>query len=416
MYRRDVIITTEKNRYCAMKKNKIIVIGGGYAGLRAIEKLAKNPQNEITLFDKQSYHFMQTDVYDLIANEDDFAQVSVDLFTFCLGFDGNVAFIKEEVMQTDFEHKKVITNTQRYHYDQLIIAVGARTKYVESVKGLRTHAHGIKVLHRAMHFKQKFEMALYKKVQLSGTSCHPMNIVVAGGGLSGVEIAAQMASFANEFYKKNNFMCRKLNIILVNSGKQILQGLDATLVEKSDKKLQKLGVRICCNAKVTEITEEKVCLSTGETLPIDFMIFAGGNEPNALVHELSLEKNEKGYIVTNEYLQVPKYPEVFAIGDCTTIYNEGKVVAATADVAEQMAEHCAKNIQNLLDNKTLLPHKIKSRGILIALGRRYAVGRIFGIYIGGYFAFVMKKIVEKLYATMLDRRSHLGCRKIFEQK
>ena len=397
------------------QKNKIIVIGGGYAGLRAIEKLAKNPQNEITLFDKQSYHFMQTDVYDLIANENDFAEVSVDLFTFCLGFEGNVAFVKEEVMQVDFEHKKVITNTQRYHYDKLIIAVGARTKYVENVKGLRTHAHGIKVLHRAIYFKQKFEMALYKKVQLSGTSCHPMNIVVAGGGLSGVEIAAQMASFAKEFYKKNNFMCRRLNIVLVNSGGHILRGLDQKLVQKSDKRLRDLGVRICHNTKVAEITKERVTLSSGETLPIDFMVFAGGIEPNALVQELAIEKNQKGYILTNEFLQVPQYPDVFAIGDCTTIYNAQEVVAPTADVAEQMAEHCAKNIQNLLQKKTLLPHKIKSRGILIALGRGYAVGRIFGFYIGGYFAFVMKKIVEKLYAKMLDRRSHLGCRKIFEQ-
>lgn len=396
-----------------MKKNKILVVGGGYAGLRAIEKLAKNPHNEITLFDKHSYHFMQTDVYDLIANEEDFAQVSVDLFTFCLGFNDNVSFIKEEVTQVHFSQKKVITQTQRYAYDYLIIAVGARTKFVESVKGLRTHAHGIKVLHRAMYFKQKFEMALYKKVQLSGTTCHPMNIVVAGGGLSGVEIAAQMASFAKEFYHKNNFMCRQLNIVLVNSSERILKGLDTLLVQKSEKKLEKLGVKIRNSTKVTQITEDSVTLSSGEELPIDFMVFAGGIEPNALVQELGIQKNEHGYIVTNEYLQTPEHPDVFAIGDCTTIYNNEKVVAPTADVAEQMAEHCAKNIENILHNRELQAHSIKSRGLLIALGRRYAVGNVFGFYIGGYFAFIMKKFIEKMYFRSLDKRSNLGCKKIF---
>ncbi len=393
---------------------KIIVIGGGYAGLRAVEKLAKNPQNEITLFDKNSYHFMQTEVYDLIANEEDFAQVSVDLFTFCLGFKGNVVFAKQEVCSVDFTNKKVISSTQRHNYDCLVIAVGARTKFVADVVGLRTHAHGIKVLHRAMQFKQKFEMALFKRVEQSGTTCSAINIVVAGGGLSGVEIAAQMASFAKCFYKKNNFICRKLNIILINSGEKILQGLDEKLVAKSDKRLHKLGVSIRHNCRVTEISEQSVTLSCEEVLPMDFMIFAGGIEPNALVCQLQLEKNEKGYIVTNSHLQVQNHEEVFAIGDCTTIYNKGSVVAPTADTAEQTAEVCAQNINNLTQKKPLIAHAIKSRGVLIALGRNYAVAKIYGIYFSGYFAFVMKKIVERVYAKKLDMHSHKGCKKIFK--
>lgn len=393
--------------------HKIIVIGGGYAGLRTVEKLSKNPRNEITLFDKNSYHFMQTEVYDLIANEEDFAQVSLDLFTFCLGFEGNVVFAKQEVFSVDFKNKKVITSTQRYGYDYLVIAVGARTKFVTDVVGLRTHAHGIKVLHRAMHFKQKFEMALFKRVEQSGTTCSPINIVVAGGGLSGVEIAAQMASFAKSFYKKNNFICRKLNIILINSGEKILQGLDEKLVAQSDKRLQDLEITIHHNSKVKEISEQSVTLSSAEVLPMDFMIFAGGIEPNALVHNLQLSKNEKGYIITNPYLQSQEYEEVFAIGDCTTIYNKNRVVAPTADTAEQTAEVCAKNINNLMQKKPLVAHKVKSRGVLIALGRNFAVAKIHGFYCSGYLAFIMKKIVEKVYAKRLDLRSHKGCRKIF---
>ena len=395
------------------KKNKIVVIGGGYAGLRAIQKLAKNPNNEITLFDKESYHFLQTDVYDFIANEDDFAQVSVDLFTFCLGFNENVSFIKEEVLNIHFEHNRVVTNSQRYSYDYLIIAVGARTKFVSNVKGLTTHAHGIKVLHRAMYFKQKFEMALYTKVQQSGTSCHPLNIVVTGGGLSGVEIAAQMASFAKEFYKKNNFICRALNIVLINSAEKILPGVDARLVEKSEKQLQKLGVKIYNKTKVVAINEDSVHLNSNKVLPIDFMIFAGGIEPNALVATLDIAKDSKGNIQTNDYLQLKEYENVFAIGDCTSVTYRGENVAPTADVAEQMGELCAKNLSRLIQNEQPIKHDIHSRGILIALGRRYAVGKIFGIYFGGYFAYIVKKFVERYYFYALDKRSHRGCKKLF---
>ncbi len=146
---------------------------------------------------------------------------------------------------------------------------------------------------------------------------------------------------------------------------------------------------------------------------MDFMIFTGGIEPNELVCNLLLEKNRAGYIVSNAHLQVQGYDNVFAIGDCTTIYNEGKIVAPTADTAEQMADICSKNIKNLIESKPLIEHKIKSRGILIALGRRYAVAKIFGIYISGYFAYIMKKGVEKIYEKRLDIRSRRGCKKIF---
>ncbi len=396
-----------------MKKNKIIVIGGGYGGLRVIEKLSKNPQNEITLFDKNPYHFMQTDVYDLIANEEDFAQVTVDLFTFSSGFDNNVTFLKQEVKNIDFKNKKVITPMQRYSYDYLVIAVGSITKFVSNVVGLREHAHGIKALHRAMFFKQKFEMSLFHRVQASGASCTPLNIVVAGAGLSGVEVAAQMASFSRDFYKKNNFICRKLNIVLINSSKSVLGGFDAKLSEKTDERLRELGVVIKNERKVVEVTNNSVTLSCGETLDMDFMIYTGGIEPNGLIYDLMLKKNEKGYLVTNEYLQAQNYSEVFAIGDCTTIYNNAKAVPSTADTAEQMAELCAKNINNLIAQKPLIKHTIDSRGVLIALGRNYAAAKIFGVYINGYIAYIMKKIIEKVYAKNLEMRSKKGCHKIF---
>ena len=393
--------------------NKIIIIGAGYAGLVALEKLAKNPNNNILLLDKNSYHFLQTDVYDLIANEYDFAQVSVDMFSFCTAFQGNVSFQKELVTNVDFKNKKVITQKQRIHYDYLVIAVGSRTKFVDSVKGLKEYAYGVKALHRAMYFKQKFELSLFQKVQESGTLCTPINIVVAGGGLSGVEIAAQMASYANDFYKNNYFICNKLNIMIINSPAHILHGMDEKLIKASEKRLKELHVKIITNRKVVEVTASSVTLSQGEVFPTDFMIYAGGIEPNALVYTLDLEKNAKGYIKTEETLQTTQYKEVFAIGDCTTLFEKGKPLAPTADIAEQMGALCAKNITALIEKKNLQKHTIKSRGTLIALGRNYSVAKLFNFHFNGFFAYLAKKIVEKVYFKKLDTISKKGYLKIF---
>ena len=396
-------------------KKKVIIIGGGYAGLRVINKLASSKDIEILLLDKNPYHYMQTDVYELIANEKDFAGVSIDFFTFCMGFD-NTTFLKQEVKNIDFKKKKVITNLDRFYYDYLVIAVGSRTKFATNVEGLREHAYGVKALHRAMYFKQKFEMSLFKKVDESGTICTPLSIVIAGAGLSGVEIAAQMASFAKEFYKSNHFICRKLNIILINAAEHILYGMDEILVDKSTKRLLDLEVVIKNKQKVISLTKDSVTLSSGEKLFMDFMIFAGGIEPNGLVYSLSLKKNERGYIEIRDTLQTEEYDNVYALGDCVTLKSKnGNILAPTADTAEQMGNLCADNIKNDMASKTLKNHSISSRGILIALGRRYATAKVFGIHINGYPAYIMKKIIEKIYAKNLTMRSYLGCKKIFHE-
>lgn len=398
-----------------MKKNKIIIIGGGYAGIRALEKLSKDKSNEIILFDERPYHYMQTEVYGFIANENDFSKITVDLSTLTAGFDAHVSFYKQKVTAIDFDAKKVITQEQSYEYDYVIVAVGSRTKFFDSIVGLKKYAHGIKALYRALYFKQKFELSLLNKIEEEGTHCNALNIIIAGAGLSGVEIAAQMASFSREFYKENNFLCKKLNIVLIDAYERILPGIDDFLAEASIERLKELEVIIKDGCKVIEVTQESVHLSTGEILPVDFMIFTGGIEPKELVYNLDVPKDKRGHIAINEYMQIEGHESAYALGDCAGLYTEGVLVAPTADVAEQMAELCAKNIINSTHNRALMKQKIASRGILIALGRRYAVGKLFGFYVNGYLGYLMKKMVERVYSKRLFFRSGRGSKKIFSK-
>ena len=224
-----------------------------------------------------------------------------------------------------------------------------------------------------------------------------------------------MASFSNEFYKENHFLCRKLNIVIINSSDNILKGVDNHLVKKSTKRLAKLGVKIKNNTRVIEVQEDKVILTNDEVLLTDFMIFTGGIEPNQLIYDLELEKNEKNFLVVNEYLQCSGHKSVFAIGDCTTLWDKQNTpIASTADVAEQMGQLCAQNITSLMHNTELKKHTISSRGILIAIGKKYTVGKLFGFYIKGYFAYLIKKTVEFVYEKRLNYRANRGALKIFK--
>lgn len=393
-------------------KNKIVIIGGGYGGLRVVERLSANPQNEIVLIDKNPYHFLQTDLYDLIANEEDFAQVTIDLFTFCAGFDNCVSFYNEEVSNIDFKNKKIITKNKRHSYDYLVIATGSKTKFPPSVDGLNEYAYGTKSLTRAIEFKQKFELSLLHKINEHGAHCTPLSIIIAGAGLSGVEIATQMASYSKNFYSRNHFLCRKLNIVLVSAGESILTGMDSKLIKKSQKRLQELGVAIELNSKVAQVCKNSALLSNGKEIMMDFMIFTGGIEPSALCSSLSLDKDENSFIKINQFMQTTTYEDVFAIGDCATFTTSQKL-PQTADIAEQMGELCAHNIQSLIDKKQLKPAAIGSRGILIALGTNYAVAKLSIFYFSGIVAYVLKKIVEKIYLKKLSYRASKGCKKIF---
>lgn len=202
-----------------MKTNRIYIIGAGYAGIKALTELAKLENVELCLLDKNSYHYLQTDVYDYIAGRVNLADVSVDLYTLCHSFNKNITFLQENVLRIDFDKNKIITDHSRYIYDYLILCSGSQTMLLDSIEGLKDNFHGIKSLGNTLAFKQKFEQNIFNKIQSEGKCSRDStyNIVIAGAGLSGVEIAAEMADYAKEFYKDAGYLCSNVDITLVNS-------------------------------------------------------------------------------------------------------------------------------------------------------------------------------------------------------
>ena len=137
---------------------RVVIIGGGYAGIYALGELVRNKNIKITLIDKHTYHNLQPEVYDLIANNSTFADVTIDLTTLCKGFDhDHLDFKNLKVRKIDQQAKKIYTEEQEIvEFDYLILAAGTRTFFPSSIPGLN-NADDIKKLHRAITFKQSFE-------------------------------------------------------------------------------------------------------------------------------------------------------------------------------------------------------------------------------------------------------------------
>lgn len=402
-----------------MDKKKLFIIGAGYAGIRSLTNLSKSDDLDIYLIDKNSYHYLQTDVYDYLTSQIGLSDIAIDLYTYCASFTSNVTFLHEEVLRFDLQNKKIVTTTDRYRYDYLIIASGAQTLLPGSIEGLRENFHGIKSLENALLFKQKFEYFIYKKIENEG-KCSlggNFNIVIAGSGLSGVEIASEMTNYSREFYKDTGYLCSGISITLINSHEKLLASNSAFMQDEAEKRLNALGVNIIKNARVTKVMEDCVILNDSKKVDMNFLIWTAGIISSDLVLNMDVAKNKKGQLEVDEYFRLKDYKDVFAIGDNAYMFDPitKKPLPPTAQVAELSADYVSQNILKEISGKELHTKTLKLKGFFASLGGKFGCGEIMNfITLSGRTAYFFKKLIEKSYRYPLQKRCKEGLKKIKE--
>ncbi len=397
-----------------MQPIHVAIIGGGYGGIRAMEHLSKSTHIHVTLIDQNAYHYMQAEVYDFIANKVDMSHIMIDLPSLTKSF-GLVRFVCEEVLTIEPDTKEIVTPTQKISYDYLIIATGSRTYFPAFIPGLREYTHGVKSIPSALDFKQQFERALLDRIeaQKQGCDAKPFNIVIGGAGLSGVEIAAEMAAYANRFYQNGNFGCRGVDVYLIDAYETILFGMDPFLIESSHERLLKLGVHVWHNNRISEVRERSILLDNGKLLDFEFMIFTGGVCASTLTEKLGFNINAKGHLNVLNDLSIENYSNIFAIGDVANLTDEkGKPLPPTAQLAERSAEHVVRNIALSQKGQPYKNFSFTNQGVMIALGGEYGAGLLpGGIKVKGYLAYLIKKAIFWMYTAPLRRRSAIGKRR-----
>lgn len=390
---------------------RVLVIGGGYGGLRAIETLSKYDDISITLIDQNPYHYLQTEAYGYIAGQFDMHEVAIDLKNWCEGFKGRVAFINEEATSINFEEKSVDLNESALSYDYLIIAIGAKTHFFSFIEGLRENSYGVKNLQRAHNFRIEFENLIYQKLQNEeGSNEDELNIAVGGAGLSGVEVAAEMAYVLDSYSKTIGDTAKEIHIYLIDASETILPGMGQYSIENTKKRLEELGVKILTGAFINTVDGTHIHFKNGEKLPYSFMIFTGGIKAAGLNDTIKSEKNSINQLITTPGLNVQGKKDVFAIGDCVEIKDaEGNVLPPTAQIAEKSAEYVAKTIRQSIDGVQSQAFDADVQGIFIALGGKYAVGEMFKfIKVKGYVAYLLKKAITHAYYLGLRLRINTG--------
>ncbi|WP_456322347.1 NAD(P)/FAD-dependent oxidoreductase [Hydrogenimonas sp.] len=390
----------------------VVIVGGSYGGLRALKELSKHPHIRITLIDRHPYHFLQTEGYDLIAGKVPFYETIIGLRSLCAGLGDRISFKHAVAKSLDPDKNELICEDgEKIPYDYLVVAAGAVTRFLPSVEGLRSCSRGVKSLTGAFRLKQFFEEELYQRLESAENAKAHYSILVVGGGLSGVEIAAEMQAYFNRYYRSNALSCGKLKIHLVSGS--LLKGLPGQVVEKSHRRLEKLGVLIHLGAHLKRVEHDRAWLEDGRDIPFDFMVFAGGIMAAPFVQELPFEKNGLGQIVVDDYLRAKDSENIFVIGDAADLRDRsGRTVPPTAQSAEQSGTQAGQNIIREFKGVQMRKADIRLRGLAIALGGHYAIIDTGYFHIYGVPAWLGKKVIEKSYKWPLRQIARKGAAKI----
>src|SRR5438876_1610676 len=319
-----------------------------------------------------------------------------------------------DVNQVDLRNKRVLISRgyrkplQKLDYDHLVIALGSTTNFYD-LPGLAELAVPMKSLRDAIQLRGQ----ILRYLEEANSEADPaerrslLTFVVAGGGFAGVETVAALNDFVREALPFYPNLCEDmLRVMLIHSGPTILPELGESLGRYAETVLARRGVEIRLKTRVKSVTESEVFLADGVSIPSRTLVWTAGTVPSPIISSLPCAK-ERGRIVVNQFLGVPDWPDVWAVGDCAfvpDIRNPGKSHPPTAQHAMREGKVVAQNIAAALLGRPLRSFSFKTIGLLASLGRRTGVARIFGINFSGFFAWWMWRTIYLGKLPGLDKK------------
>ncbi|MBE0068164.1 FAD-dependent oxidoreductase [Thermoanaerobacterium thermosaccharolyticum] len=380
---------------------KIIVLGGGFGGATAAQKLDKyllNDDIDITLIEKNDSQTYLTELHEVAGNRIKPEGVKVSLKE-ALEFT-SVKIVQDEIKRVDIENKKIYSDTAEYGYDYLVIACGSEPAYF-GIPGMKEHAFTLWSLKDAeiinKHIRNMFKKAQYENNREKRAKM--LTFIVGGGGFTGVEMMGELMEWVDRLCKEYKIPRDEVKLTLVEALPKILPTVSREhLVQKVVNFFNKNGVEVKTNSMITSVTPDGITLKSGEEIPTKTLIWTGGIQGNSFVANIGLTTDKKGRIVVNKYMESSN-PYIYAIGDSASYVGEdGKPMPALVESALQSADAAAYNICASIKGLPKKELKLNLHGNMVSVGRKFAIAELSGIGgLSGYPATFMKHIVNMHY-------------------
>ena len=369
---------------------QVVIVGGGFGGLKAAEALAKLPV-QITIVDRKNHHTFQPLLYQVATAGLSPAEIAAPIREI-LGHFRNVEVLLGEAVGVDVAKRKLQFHNFELSYDYLIVAAGSSHAYFghDTWEPL---APGLKTIEDALEMRRRVLLAYElaeREAMLTGTHL-PLNFVVVGGGPTGVELAGTIGeisrmSMDNEY---KHIDPSKTRILLVEAGPAVLASFPPDLRQSAVRQLQKLGVEVRLNSMVTDVGDGEIHIGS-EIVPAAVILWAAGVSASPLGKALGAPTDRAGRALVEPDLSIPGHPEVFVVGDLASItYDGGKPVPGLAPAAMQEGKWAGRQIKADLEGKPREPFRYLDKGTLATIGRAAAVADLpGGIHISGFFAWL----------------------------
>ncbi|MDX1627165.1 MAG: NAD(P)/FAD-dependent oxidoreductase [Fulvivirga sp.] len=377
---------------------RVIIIGGGFAGIQLAKKLRNLPL-QIVMFDRNNYHTFQPLLYQVATSALEPDSIA-DPLRKQLEPKNNFYFRMGAVHEIDAENNRLSTEIGEIGYDYLVIATGSRTNYYGN-DSIRDNGLAIKQIPQALdmrsHILQNFEAANITEDQEEKIS--RMNVVIVGGGPTGVELAGAMGELRKNVlprdYPELDFS--QMKIILAQAEDRLLPAMSEKSSERALKYLKKFGVDVRLETMVKTYNDNTAYLNTGDEIRTHTLIWAAGVK-GTFPDGLNVKSIANDRILVDRYNCVEGYDNIFAIGDIASMKSEDypRGHPMVAPVAMQQGRHLAKNFKNLLNKKPLEPFEYEDKGTMATIGRNKAVADIGKLRFGGFLAWLIWMFVHLL--------------------
>ena len=405
------------------RKTQIVVVGGGAGGLELVAKLGRTfgkIDYDIILVDRAQTHIWKPLLHEVAAGSLDANLDEVGYrghayrwnYRF---FDGTLESIDREtrhiVVAPIVEDGREIIGRHRIRYDYLVLAVGSVSNDF-GTPGVREHCIFLDERAEADRFRRKLLnqcLRVSRTVAVDPTSDATVDVVIIGGGATGVELAAELHMSADNLamYGLEVFDSKRLRTVLVEAGPRILPALPEKLAGAAKEELEAIGVRVFTEEMVIEARADGITTKRGDIIGADLMVWAAGVKGADFMHEIGgLETNRSNQVVVRPTLQSTRDDHVFAIGDCAFYLPEGaaRPVPPRAQTAHQMADIAFHNIRAMIAGKPLKPFLYQDHGSLVSLARYATVGSLMGNLVGGRMA-IEGRLARFVYLSLY--RMHL---------
>jgi len=394
----------------AAEKTRIVVLGGGFAGVNAVMQLERrfrrDPSVEITLVSQDNFFLFTPMLHEVAASDLDLTHIVNPIRKLLR----RASFFHGDVLRIDLERRlvRVSHGTHEEHahdlpWDHLVLALGAVTNFF-GTPGLEERAMTMKTLADAIALRNR----LIDSLEEADFECFPevrrrlMTFVVAGGGFAGVETIAAIHDFMHEAVEHYpHLRAEDVRMVLVHPGEVILPELSEKLGRYAQRKLAARGIELRLGTKVARLGDDEVELSDGTAIPTLNLVWTAGTAPNPLLADLPCAR-QRGRVVVDEYLRVAGHPGVWSLGDCALVPDTiaGGTCPPTAQHASRQGKVVADNIAATLRGRKLRPFAFRTLGQLASIGRRVGVAQILGVHFSGFLAWWLWRTI---YLTKLPR-------------